>query len=313
MHRITQSPSNRARRSTLRAAIPVALALLVGIGVASAPAQGQTPPESFAVEVSGSGPPMILIPGLASPGQVWEPTLGHLDGRYEAHVLTLAGFAGQPPIDDEPFLERVRDDIIRYIQENGLEQPVVLGHSLGGFMAVWLAASEPQLVGPVISVDGLPFLPAVFPPGGATPESMRPQAEAMRNQMASQSPEVFEQSQHAMLRTMVTDTAVADRVAGWTSRSDPGTVAQAMYELFTTDLRPQLPDIQSPVLVYGSWVAYGTRDEVLANYEREYAAVADAEIRLSETGRHFLMYDDPAGLHGALDAFLARTTVADTR
>lgn len=308
MNEITFAASRHARALVQKAAPFLMLATMIGISATRARAQDApaASPRSFVVDVSGSGAPMILIPGLASPGRIWESTLARFGGEYETHVLTLAGFAGQAPIDEEPVLERVLDELVRYIREGELERPVIVGHSLGGFLALWLASSEPDLVGPVVAVDALPFLPAVFQGPQATPESMRPQAEAMRIQMASPTPEGFAQGQQAMLRTMITDTALADRVAGWTSKSDPGTVAQAMYELFTIDLRPELPEIRSPVLVYGSWVAYGARDQILANFEREFAAVPDVEIVLSETGRHFLMYDDPEGLHGAMAAFLSR-------
>jgi N-formylmaleamate deformylase len=52
---------------------------------------------SFAVEVSGHGPPLVLIPGLASPGQVWRTTVEHYRSDHRLHVLTLAGFAGRAP------------------------------------------------------------------------------------------------------------------------------------------------------------------------------------------------------------------------
>src|ERR1700677_1286306 len=74
------------------------------------------PPAPFKAVVTGSGPPMILIPGLASGGNVWDGTVAHFKDRYQCHVLTLAGFAGQPAMDG-PFLEKVRDGIVKYIQE----------------------------------------------------------------------------------------------------------------------------------------------------------------------------------------------------
>src|SRR5208283_587695 len=107
------------------------------------------------VVVSGAGAPMILIPGLASGGNVWDGAVEHFKGRYQCHVLTLAGFAGQPPIVG-PFLEKVRDSIIKYIRDQKLDHPIIIGHSLGGMMAFWVAEKAPAEVGPVISVDGLP-------------------------------------------------------------------------------------------------------------------------------------------------------------
>src|SRR5271165_2213258 len=55
-------------------------------------------PAAFSVKVTGAGRPMILIPGLSCGGDVWDGTVAHFKDRYECHVLTLAGFAGQPAI-----------------------------------------------------------------------------------------------------------------------------------------------------------------------------------------------------------------------
>jgi pimeloyl-ACP methyl ester carboxylesterase len=76
------------------------------------------------------------------------------------HVVTLAGFAGVPPTDTEPFLSRTRDAILQSIRDEGLERPALVGHSLGAFLALWIAATAPERMGPVIAMDGVPFLPA---------------------------------------------------------------------------------------------------------------------------------------------------------
>jgi N-formylmaleamate deformylase len=90
----------------------------------------------------------------------------------------LAGFAREPRIE-APFLETVRKDLAVYIRKNKLDKPVIVGHSLGGFMALWLAAREPDLVGPLVIVDSLPFLAGVMQPD-ATADSVKPMAENMR-------------------------------------------------------------------------------------------------------------------------------------
>ena len=67
--------------------------------------------EPFAVTVTGSGSPaMIFIPGLACDGEVWKETVDHFKAKHECHVLTLAGFAGQPPIE-EPFFNTMTKSI----------------------------------------------------------------------------------------------------------------------------------------------------------------------------------------------------------
>ena len=109
------------------------------------------------MQVTGTGRPILLIPGLASSGDTWTTTVAHLSGRFTCHVLTLAGFAGTPPIDG-PLFPTVRRDLARYINEQHLDRPIVIGHSLGGMLAMALATDHPDLVGPLVIVDGMPFL-----------------------------------------------------------------------------------------------------------------------------------------------------------
>lgn len=298
--------SDTSSRMPRRATRALTAAVLIGVAIQAPAAKAQSAPafepRTFEVETAGNGPAMILIPGLASPGRVWKPTLAAFGERYQTHVLTLAGFAGKPPVEATPFLETVTTELADYIRANSLDRPVIVGHSLGGFLALALASAEPALTGPVVVVDALPFMPAAWTPG-ATPETMRAQAEAMRQGMAAQTPEQFRASQLAFVPTMITDSATTREVVSWTSRSDPPTVAQAMYELFTVDLRPRLPQIRVPVLVYGSWVGY-SREQIRATYEREYAGLEGVKILFSDHGRHFLMYDDPEGLHDTMRVWL---------
>jgi pimeloyl-ACP methyl ester carboxylesterase len=130
-----------------------ALCLLLALAT-SAAAQNTT---SFRVQVTGSGRPILLIPGLASSGDTWTTTVAHLSGRFTCYVLTLAGFAGTAPIDG-PLFPTVRRDLAKYIREHHLDKPIVIGHSLGGMLAMELATDHPDLVGPLVIVDGMPFL-----------------------------------------------------------------------------------------------------------------------------------------------------------
>jgi pimeloyl-ACP methyl ester carboxylesterase len=267
----------------------------------------ETKHPSFKVEVSGRGNPMILIPGLTSSGEVWASTVERYKANYECHVLTLAGFAGQPAVK-APFLEKVRIDLAAYIREKKMKKPTIVGHSLGGFMALWLASVEPDLVGPLVVVDSLPFLGALNNPN-ATPETIKPQAEAMRKgMMITQTVEQRRQTQTMILQSMISDPAKVALATEWGVNSDPEAVGQAMYEMFTTDLRPSLSRIKSPTLVIGSWAAYQqytTRAAVEKTFRDQYANLLGYRFVMSEAGKHFVMYDDPKLLFSEMDAFLA--------
>jgi N-formylmaleamate deformylase len=272
--------------------------LILGAALAA-----ETP--AFHVDISGKGKPMILIPGFASSGATWDSTVARYKGQYQCHVLTLAGFAGQPRIE-APFLETVRKELAVYIRKNKLEKPVIVGHSLGGVLALWLAEQEPDLVGPLVIVDSLPFLAAVMNPA-ATSESMKPVAEGMRKMYSGPATEETDKTTEASVRAMVTKPEDFEMIRGWGRKSDHVAMGDAMYDMMTVDLRADLNTITSPTLVIGTWIAYkqyATKEQVTQNFRLQYTKLAKYDFALSDDARHFVMLDDPKWFFQQTDAFL---------
>lgn len=267
---------------------------------------------NFTVQVVGKGRPMLLLPGLTCPGAVWDETVARYQRQYQCHIISLAGFGGTAaPSSTNQLLQNVRDQLLAYIKTQKLSKPVVVGHSLGGFMGLWLSATQPEAIGPLVIVDSLPFLAAVQNPA-QTADGAKPMAEGMRKQMASGKMGMPQARQ--MSATMMQDTARITQTARWSVASDPATVAQAMYDLFTTDLRQDIARVQQPVLVLGAWAAYkaygSTKESTRAVFEQQYAKLPQHRIEMSEAGRHFLMYDDTAWFFQLTDAFLQQHYVA---
>ncbi len=264
-------------------------------------------PAAFHVDVVAPGadkPKMILIPGLQSAGAVWNSTVDHFKDRYECHVLTLAGFAGQPALPEgAPMLETVRDQIAAYIREKHIKQPVIIGHSMGGFLALWLAARQPDITGPAVVVDSLPFLPAAYVPG-ATVNSVKSQAEAMKAMMSGMQGEAWNKYQKnnpslAMMISSDSDRAIA---VEWGTRSEPRAVAQAMFELFQADLRPELAQVRVPSLILAA--LKGLPDGSIKTYETQFERLKDARIVPFPESRHFIMFDAPDKMFQVIDDFL---------
>ncbi|TGE14177.1 alpha/beta fold hydrolase [Hymenobacter elongatus] len=282
--------------------------------ITSAPTTGDNAAAhpNFTVKVTGKGQPMLLIPGLTCPGAVWDETVAHYQKQYQCHVVSLAGFGGQASAaTTTAFLQGVRDQLLGYIKAQKLSKPVVVGHSLGGFMGLWLSATQPEAVGPLVILDSLPFMSAIQNPG-LTAEAAKPMAEGMRQQMSKGKMPAAAQRQ--MVSSLVTDTARLTQVTRWGLTSDPATVAQAMYELMTTDLRQDLVRIQQPTLVLGAWAAYqqygSTLESTRAIFAQQYARLPQHRIEMSAAGKHFLMYDDTQWFFSQADAFLKQTAVS---
>jgi len=288
---------------------------LVAASVTSVPVSGRFAEyrQVFDVKVAGSGPPVLLVPGLATTGAVWDSTVARLQDRYETHVLTLAGFGGPEPLG-EPFLPRVAGAIVEYAGERRLRRPVIVGHSLGGFVAFMAASQAPGAFGGVVAVDGVPFLPALANPR-ATPTAQREQAAAMKRLYGSMTPEQFLMQTRLALSSMITDPADVERAAGWSAQSDPGAVGVAVAEMMTTDLRERAARISAPVLLVGALGAAPApmHQAFRAAYQAQVAAVPDASVRFAGNAKHFVMLDDPAFFFQALESFLLRVHAAGAR
>ena len=280
---------------------------------AQAPA-ASTAPTSFKVQVTGQGRPMILIPGLMSSGDTWRSTVARYQDRFRCHVLTLAGFAGVPPIKD-PLLATVRRELVDYIRAHRLDRPVIVGHSLGGTLALAIAAEHPELTGPIVVVDSLPFL-AGAQLQAKTLEDAKAGIAAMRTYMSMQTPEQFQAYIKAGTATefMVTKPADHDTIKQWGLGSDQRTVADAMADLMSMDVRADVAKITVPTLVLGTWAGlheqlkkYGmvlSRADVVGTFEQQFAKLPQLHFAIAESARHFIMYDDPQWFFAELDRFL---------
>ena len=285
--------------------------LSVGLGLvallAAASADAQERPRAFTVTRTGSGPAVVLVPGLGTPGEVWQGTVAHLSGRHSCHVLDLAGFAGTPPVAAPSFLDAVRDDLVAYVREQKLDRPVLVGHSLGAVIAYAAAAGAPDLFGGIVAVDGVPFLPALIDPS-STAEGMKERAAGMRRFYASMGREQVESGTRAAAARMVREPAQLDRIVAWSGRSDPATLGQALYDVMTTDLRAAVASVRVPTLLVAAGADAadaGARASLVAAYETQVRAIPDHRVVLAEKARHFVMLDDPDFLYREVDGFLA--------
>jgi pimeloyl-ACP methyl ester carboxylesterase len=243
-------------------------------------------PKAFGVEISGSGHPIIFIPGLGSPGEVWAGTVRHLESDYECHVLTLSGFAGRPPIE-EPLSAAVRRDLTRYIRSRRLERPIIVGHSMGGFIALWLAASFPENIGPVIIVDAGPALSGDLEA-----------AKLLRARWVDASDEEFALQAKYMYAGMASAPRRLDAISTLAAKSDRRTIGGAIYEMVITNLIGRMPEIRAPVL-------FVLADGIFQHRIRKQVdGVRDKQIVVVPRARHFVMIDDPPRFFAAIDTFL---------
>lgn len=252
--------------------------------------------ESFSVEVIGQGRPVLMIPGLMSDSRIWQPTAEALASQYQLHLISVAGFAGQPPVRGE-LLPRLQRELLNYIEQKQLQKPAIVGHSLGAFVAFALASTAPDKFGTIVAVDGLPYLAPVFSGDASTSVAQAtPQAEYLRRLYQNMTPEQMTAFTRQGIARQATSDGQQQLILNMAAASDPATVGQAIYELLTTDLRSEVARIQSKVLLLGTSAALPddtSRDNAKALYQQQLITIKHASLEFNPQARHFIMLDQP--------------------
>ncbi len=251
----------------------------------------------------GSGPTVILIPGLSSPRAVWDGVVPGLKARHHVLTVQINGFGGDDPrANVKPgILDGIVNELDGYVRENRIAKPAVVGHSMGGLVAMMLTIRNPDSVGRVMVVDALPFIGTLFQ-GEASVAAVTPSAARMRDMIAAapvaKSPVT---SDPGGIWSMTPAGRI--QVGEWSRHADPRVVAQAMYEDMTTDLRPDLAKIAAKP--FEVLYATGAGPQAKAIWERDYAGSSATLVPIADSW-HFIMLDQPAAFARALDAFLAK-------
>jgi pimeloyl-ACP methyl ester carboxylesterase len=248
----------------------------------------------LSVRVQGDGPDVILIPGLTSGRSVWDGTVRAVPG-YRYHLVQVAGFAGDPARGNAsgPIVSGVADEIARYIVEAGLTRPALIGHSMGGIVAMMIAARYPARIGKVMAVDILPSPASGF---GFAGMQIAPLADALFNGLMN-SPQ-GRRTLDALIGGFG-GSGVAN------SRSDSAVVARATHELATMDLTSELPRIAAPLTVVYA-VPNIPEDAVAVDrlYRIGYAPAHGAKLRRVPGSGHMIMYDQPQRFYAEVREFL---------
>lgn len=112
------------------------------------------------VHHAGSGPPLLLIPGITSPAVTWGFVAERLSAAFDVHVLDVRGRGLSEAGALDYSLDAMAEDAIAVAEAAGLGKPVVLGHSMGARTAIRAARKAPGAFSGLVLVD-----PPVSGPG----------------------------------------------------------------------------------------------------------------------------------------------------
>jgi pimeloyl-ACP methyl ester carboxylesterase len=266
-------------------------------------------PTRFTVTDAGTvgKPDVVLIPGLASSKSVWDAEAKLLAPNYRLHLVQVAGFAGAPagPNAADGMLPGIVEELHGYISGAQM-RPVVVGHSMGGLLAMMLAEKYPADMKKMVIVDTLPFYALLFNPA-ATVAAVQPMAGAIKAEMVKMSAADYAAGQKTMLASMAMSDAGQKAAYDSSVASDRAVVAEALYEDLLTDMRPEMAKITTPTLVlyeYDAASKMPPADAYEAMMQAAYKPMPNVTLVRVEGSRHFIMYDQPAKFDADLEPFL---------
>lgn len=242
----------------------------------------------FQVVVKGKGSPILLFPGFGCTGEVWNETVAVLSKTNECHIFTFAGFGNVPPIAT-PWFAKIKDGVINYVKDNKLKKPILLGHSLGGTLSLWLAASEKEMFKKAIVVDALPCSAALMIPG-YTGETIP--YETPRSKMILDMDSVSFSNMNAQaVSYMCLNKEKQPTVLRWMNAVDRKTYVYGYVDMLNLDLRKEIAGIKIPVIILAA-----THPDITAvqkTYQAQYENLPTVKIHYADHAAHFVMFDQP--------------------
>jgi pimeloyl-ACP methyl ester carboxylesterase len=308
----------------------LALAALMTLGLAAAPLAARSatptalppspgpPAESFDsgmlhVDRYGAGAQaVVLIPGLSCGPWEWYGVIAHLAPKYTVYALTLPGFDGRPASAKKPLISAFVTDFGALLDAHKIVKPIVVGHSLGGTLAIVLGERMPLRLKSIVAVDGLPVFPTV---ASMTADQRVAAALQMAAPLANDSPTQFAAGNSSFMSSYGTSVpALVEPASVELSKSDPLAAAAWLQEDVAGDWRPALREIALPlteIMPYyapdhtGPPLPY-TQDQTQAFYASLLAGAPHLTIVPIAQARHFVMLDQPDAFDAALDPLLAK-------
>lgn len=246
----------------------------------------------------------IVIPGLTSSPDVFKDVMPNWPGGY--HWVTVGGFGGAvAPSDLDAVTVPAAQEIAKYLQNQDLRNVALIGHSMGGVLALLAAAEQPDRIDRILIIDSVPFLAGLMQPG-VNSEDAAARKAAIRQQFGDMPREQFLAVMRQGLPVQATTAEAQGRVWVDIERSDQEAVAVASSEIFTADYRDILPLVKAKVTVLIPHNQFSPlpAEDIKMRYAQLYEGLENVEFHIIPESRHFIMLDQPSAFKSHVELFL---------
>lgn len=250
-------------------------------------------------EVLGKGTPILFLPGFASPGSMWKETIKNIKIKGESHLISYAGFNGKEPIE-MPWYSKIKNSLIEYINKNKMSEVIIIGHSMGGNLAVDLAAALPSKISKIIIVDALACMREVMMPN--VPSETLSYDSPYNKRMLEMENNQFKNMASMMASNMTYNSKKIETITNWILEADKKTWVYGYTDLLKLDLREALQKVKCKTLILGA--SFPNADNAKNYFEKQYSNLDNKEIIMASNSKHFIMFDEPEWFYKNVNLFL---------
>jgi esterase len=241
---------------------------------------------------------MVVLHGLFGAARNWSGLARRLGETLEVHALDLRNH-GDSPWDDRMDYPAMAADVLAYMDAQGLERPILVGHSMGGKAAMCLALSHPERIGPLVVAD---IAPVSYDNGReAFIAAMRAVPLSGLARRAEAEAHLREAVPDPGIRMFLMQNLVEDPAGGYRWRLNLPVLDRCMDQI------SGFPDLAGPfdgpcLFIRGDrsdYIQDGHRSAITARFPRARVAT------LKDAG-HWLHSEQPEAFLATLRAFLSR-------
>jgi len=268
------------------------------------------------VEKRGTGPiAMVMIPAAGCDWSCFDTFVERNKERYTHYVVNLPGFGGSlpPPSRKVPgeWIDNAAKAVWAYIVENKVEKPVIVGHSLGGHIALKIGLAHSDELRAVVVLDGVPAFPGKE---GETQVERVARAGAVRQSLENLTDDQWDAMQLRNASTWIAHPSRASVVGEMLMLHPRVSTLGYLEELLVVDIRHDLPKLKVKTLVIAA-LAPGLPAEKAPASKNQltdlFAKATTAKVVFFDNSRHFVHEDQPAAVDAAIENFLKGEEVGD--
>ncbi len=269
-----------------------------------------------AVKTQGTGPVhIVLLSEVFCESSIWQEFMDRNADRFTMHAISLPGMDGSPApevppddskVSDRPWTHNAVEAVAAWIREKKIDRPILVGHSVGGMLAIEVAAKAPELVREVVSIDGLPAIFLNGPSGKVhTPRERADMVDGQIGKSIRQmGPEGWKEHWSFTESGTTQDQPRSKVISAMMGNAPHQPSAQYMAEALAADLHETARNLKVPITFFGAIPDqdqfYGTRRDLRRVWLSLPRQVPQARVVLFEDSRRFVMVEAPRELDEAL-------------